>query len=303
MGVRNDLLVFLLSFPDLQLPFNISIMSHILKLSLVCISIYASLLYLNYNLPVFKQIFAHYFYTETTDFELVKSGFSCMTVNAGRNMSLYERNEYVQLNGSRSGKSYDYKVGGNTYRVNINSYVSKPIGCGSVPLKVYYYDKNPSWSVLNNSFPTGIYWKNLLKSSIAILSVLLITTAIFLVDALKKTEKKRLTFREAYSENRRIYILAIAVLLPFLMSPLFTLIPVFEFVSDIGRSLRRAYGSTGKTAFEFAAMLTLLYLPSVILLSSYPMTLLKKVFSIILFVPVHWVCSRIFEIALLLILR
>ena len=119
-----------------------------LKLSLVCISIYSSLLYIHYNLPVFQQLFAHYFYTETEDFNLTRSGFGCMTINAHRSVpTIMDRNESIQLNGSASGKSYEYEVGENKYFVRRYSYISIRSGCSYAPQKIFYYSKVPSWAV------------------------------------------------------------------------------------------------------------------------------------------------------------
>ena len=137
-----------------------------------------SVFYLHYNLRVFQQLFAHYFYVETQAKRIenpIRNNFNCITVNIVRSDSFLDRNEYILRGGSIAYIAFEYDVNGklhqNTRRKR--SYIDAYFRCDDSVDKAYYFPLFPSWSVVENKIPDPIYMKNFFVSSAKYIGLLL----------------------------------------------------------------------------------------------------------------------------------
>ena len=277
-------------------------MKQTIKLILICVSVYTSLLYLNYNLPVFKQIFAHYFFEETKNFEAKPGNWGCMTVNAARTHSIYDRNEHLQLNGSRSSKFYTFTLNDKTYKTKTRSYLQENFGCNQIADKVFYFSEYPEWSIIDNSFPDGRYWHNFLISSITLLSILLVTVVFLIYIHLSYDKNKKIAIKETFLSPSKTHIIVLSLFIPLIIEVISAIFQLSEPVHSVANHINMTYSSTVKNAFLICCYTLTIYLPSVFLLSKYPLSALKRIILICLFIPFHFMLKSLLFLGVLSIL-
>ncbi len=130
--------------------------------------------YVNYNLSVFQQLFAHYFYVET-EVKKVTRNYSCMNVNISAPLpSVLNRNESILLGGSLGPREYHFEHDGKEYTGNIKSYIERFFRCRYVISKIYFFPLFPKWSIVENRIPDRVYMNNFFISSTKFLAVSLL---------------------------------------------------------------------------------------------------------------------------------
>lgn len=143
------------------------------KISLLILIVLSIALYINYNLSVFHQIVAHYFYKPVEVRESLERDFSCIAVNVVRGDTFLDRNQFILRGGAINPMKYEYSVDLKMYNSRMRSYTGPPFRCGETLTKAYYFPLVPSWAVADNSIPEAIYMRNFLVSTLAIFVLIL----------------------------------------------------------------------------------------------------------------------------------
>jgi hypothetical protein len=208
-----------------------------LRLILGLIALIIALLYVNYNLPIFKQIFANQFYVSveasSVDAPKIRNGFSCLSVNVARTPSIFDQNKAYLLGGMIGSNKYSYEIANRLYESEGYSYLKNHMACNQIISAISYFPIFPNWSVINNDFPSGTHWKNFLNSTKCLLIYLLLYV-IYLI-GIKYIKFKKTSVSETQN-NIDKNLLIIAFFLPFIILTIFMITQVHEVLENYIRA-------------------------------------------------------------------
>jgi hypothetical protein len=123
------------------------------------------MIFLNYNLPVFQQVFAHLLYKPADTQQSPKMGdFACAIPSVTRSFEVYWKdfvfngNRIEQDGASISNPIFDYKITGKIYQVSLHSYTRRFFFCGETISKAYFFPLVPRWSIAEKRWPEFSCW-------------------------------------------------------------------------------------------------------------------------------------------------
>lgn len=140
-----------------------------------CFTVYFLLFYVNYNLPIFYQIFAHFAYTSVTVDRTEGQSYPKCELDR---ICFFRENSYgwpYHRNDAYCGQDYPeqtYTVNDKYYILKRSTYVyDEPCVFGE---KAYYFSLFPNWSVADNRLPSESFWSYFVLQSKAIFVWLII---------------------------------------------------------------------------------------------------------------------------------
>ncbi|MGM0423035.1 MAG: hypothetical protein ACQEQL_08075 [Pseudomonadota bacterium] len=175
---------------------------------LICVFLIAILGQINYNLPVYKQIFAAAFYQQVEAKE-IRSGFVCTTGHPLPLSLSLPLNLFDLRNGTVSSNLFEYEVDGQSYQSRGYSYIRNALtGCNDPKITTaYYFPPYPQWAVMDNSFPEGMYWQKFLTSTLWMSMIALFSLFGALVLGRKIQQRKAAGFN-AFHKRKMVYHLS-----------------------------------------------------------------------------------------------
>ncbi|MDP2206281.1 MAG: hypothetical protein Q8K65_08245 [Alphaproteobacteria bacterium] len=135
--------------------------------------------FLHYNMPVFKQLLAHYTFQETPLSYKKTGDLTCAAVSVVSASGIFDQNKFKLKGGTIGSFYYKYTIDGKTYESSSRSYLRHVFGCGETFSKAYYSPLNPAWTVVDNSLPEKYYWQNFFLSLGYLTFLLIFCAAIY----------------------------------------------------------------------------------------------------------------------------
>ncbi len=261
--------------------------------------LYLLLIYINFNIPIFKQLFANAFYVPTeVEMQTTHNGsFNCIAINCSTVPSVFNRNATPCNEHSSKSSRYVYNVNDREYNLFRHSYIAARINC-IIPNRAYYFPLYPAWSVSNKDIPKK-YWNGFLITSQIILFVLII----FLISYARVFKNKE-NIREIIKEDSRVYLLLSGIILVPICMALYHIFSIGELLRHYELQTNRAYRDVVKPSM-FIAMLMIMLTPSFILLFKYcsKLSKIKKVVIPAISCLAIWYCTKLFNLGLIIAMR
>lgn len=262
--------------------------------------LYLLLLYINFNIPIFKQLFANAFYEPVnvqTNSETQQGNFGCIAISCNIPLNnVYIKNASPCNNTPMKSSPYFYTVDNNKYNLVRHSYIAARL-C-NMPAEAYYFPLYPEWAVASKDIPEK-YWIWLLRTSQSILFVVIV----FLI-SYTRVFKNNENIREIIKEDSRAYLLLSGIILVPICTALFHIFSIGEFLRHYELQTNRAYRDIVRPSM-FMAMLMIILTPSYILLFKYcaKLSKIKKIVIPAIFCLFIWYCTKLFSIGLIIAMR
>lgn len=221
------------------------------------ITAYFSLLYINYNLPIFKQIFAHHYFESVTVSYKKQNDIDCMAVSCKYGSSIYAPNKML-CSGHTRKTGYSYNMSGMSYDVLAMSYINPANGCPSDQLaQAYYYSAIPSWSVLDNRLPGGDYKNSFEHTTYAMMSLAILFVVITILSTIiNYRNSQSVGIIQIWKFDYKVKAFLHAILLPYVLTAVYVLLVNEGFLSSFNHV----------SLWELLLFLIIVYAPSTFLI-------------------------------------
>ncbi len=198
--------------------------SFIFFIAFSLIAVFFVLLYLNFNRPVFGQVFARQFYEpinihhEKPESASVFSACS-LSVSCQAGIHLYSENIDVMglCNiGQQDTSEYKYIVDGKTYAVRRYTFFDG-LHCDEKPSSAYYFPLMPSWSLISTEPPPPLHWDRFLHSTYGIVA-LLSAYVLYGIKLFFFSKAAAVAIKQDIEDHQKQYALLAGFILPFIIT-------------------------------------------------------------------------------------